>query len=49
MLKEGLKVIIGNGARAGFWEDIRIDSSSLKESFPRIFALSSVKTGPVCS
>ena len=41
----GFHVIIGRGDRAIFWSDIRCNSASLKEDFPRIFVLSSNKNG----
>ncbi|KAK2656851.1 hypothetical protein Ddye_009903 [Dipteronia dyeriana] len=47
VLKEGTKVIIGDGTRARFWNDIRADSTDLKYSFSRIYALASIKEGTV--
>ncbi|KAK2649662.1 hypothetical protein Ddye_017151 [Dipteronia dyeriana] len=49
VLQEGSKVIIGEGNRASFWEDIRVEESALKVFFPRIFALATKKVGVVCS
>ncbi|KAK3219249.1 hypothetical protein Dsin_013219 [Dipteronia sinensis] len=47
VLNQGTKVIIGDRARASFWKDIRIESNDLRDSFPRIYALATIKEGPI--
>ncbi|KAK3217903.1 hypothetical protein Dsin_011873 [Dipteronia sinensis] len=47
LLHVGMRVIIGNGVKADFWRDIKIDTVALKESFSRIFALVSKKEGVI--
>ncbi|KAK3227433.1 hypothetical protein Dsin_007295 [Dipteronia sinensis] len=47
VLTYGWRIVLGNGMKASFWKDIRSDSISLKDSFPRIFALSTLKEGSV--
>ncbi|KAK0599556.1 hypothetical protein LWI29_006326 [Acer saccharum] len=47
VLEEGIQVIVGSGDRARLWEDIRIEGVRLKEAFPRIFSLTSNKSGSV--
>ncbi|KAK3206960.1 hypothetical protein Dsin_021006 [Dipteronia sinensis] len=46
-LKDGLKIIIGNGRRANFWNEPWGKELPLKFSFPRIFALAVDKSGVV--
>ncbi|KAK3226181.1 hypothetical protein Dsin_006043 [Dipteronia sinensis] len=46
-MEEGFRVIIGRGDRASFWKDIKWDSIALNEAFPRIFAISTKKSGIV--
>ena len=43
ILNKGIKVIIGNGARVSFWEDIRCDDTSLRVAFLRVFDVASMK------
>ncbi|KAK3210668.1 hypothetical protein Dsin_015374 [Dipteronia sinensis] len=38
VLKEGMKMVMGDVAKMSSWNDIRKDAKSLHESFPRIFA-----------
>ncbi|KAK3206841.1 hypothetical protein Dsin_020887 [Dipteronia sinensis] len=45
VLKEGLQVVVGNGERVRFWEDLKWDSVPLQTAFPRMFSLSSNKEG----
>ncbi|KAK2646748.1 hypothetical protein Ddye_021943 [Dipteronia dyeriana] len=40
ILKEGMSVVIGNGMNARFWDEIKYNSLTMREAFPRIFALS---------
>ena len=47
IVKKGFQVIIGNGERVRFWQDVCWDSVPLKLAFPRIFALASNKSGMV--
>ena len=47
VFKEGWRVIIGNGNRARFWDDLVWDSTPLKLAFPRIYVLSVFKKGLV--
>ncbi|KAK2659185.1 hypothetical protein Ddye_005718 [Dipteronia dyeriana] len=44
---EGLKVVVGCGDRVNFWADVWCVDSSLKEVFPRIFALAVNKSGVI--
>ncbi|KAK3205182.1 hypothetical protein Dsin_019228 [Dipteronia sinensis] len=43
ILNAGMRVLIGNGVKANFWRDIKIDSMALKDSFPHVFALANKK------
>ncbi|KAK2654610.1 hypothetical protein Ddye_014466 [Dipteronia dyeriana] len=45
ILKEGVRVLVGKGDRAKLWSDIMVEGSSLKEAFPRIYALAMDKLG----
>ncbi|KAK3217760.1 hypothetical protein Dsin_011730 [Dipteronia sinensis] len=45
VMEEGIKLVIGNGSKVRFWHDIRMDSVSLREAFPRMFALATIKDG----
>ncbi|KAK3204962.1 hypothetical protein Dsin_019008 [Dipteronia sinensis] len=45
VLKQGTKVIIGDGARASFWKDISIESTDLQESFPQYLCVGHFKRG----
>ncbi|KAK3188759.1 hypothetical protein Dsin_028320 [Dipteronia sinensis] len=45
VLKEGIKVVIGDEAKVRFWQYIKVDSVLIKKAFPRIYALASDKGG----
>ncbi|KAK2659388.1 hypothetical protein Ddye_005921 [Dipteronia dyeriana] len=45
LIKEGFRVVVGNGERAKLWEDIKWENIPLERAFPRLFALSSNKEG----
>ncbi|KAK2642315.1 hypothetical protein Ddye_024078 [Dipteronia dyeriana] len=45
ILKEGMSAVVGDGFKIRLWEVTCSDSITLRESFPRIFALSKVKDG----
>ncbi|KAK3204439.1 hypothetical protein Dsin_018485 [Dipteronia sinensis] len=45
--KRVVGLLLGSGTKASFWNDVRVDNVSLKYSFPRIYALSIMKNGPV--
>ncbi|KAK2654479.1 hypothetical protein Ddye_014335 [Dipteronia dyeriana] len=45
ILESQLQVIIGNGPRARFWDDIRLNSIPLRRACLRIFALANNKDG----
>ncbi|KAK3222943.1 hypothetical protein Dsin_009968 [Dipteronia sinensis] len=47
VIKEGLKVIIGDGNMADFWSFRSEDDSQLKSACPRIYALATNKAGVV--
>ncbi|KAK2640466.1 hypothetical protein Ddye_028261 [Dipteronia dyeriana] len=47
ILRDGLRVVFGNGVRANFWVDVWCDNTPLKAIFPRFFALASKKEGRV--
>ncbi|GLU04440.1 hypothetical protein SLE2022_215870 [Rubroshorea leprosula] len=47
MLVEGFKWEVGEGNRVGFWSDRWIGVKSLRDLFPRLFALSVKKEGKV--
>ncbi|KAK3206774.1 hypothetical protein Dsin_020820 [Dipteronia sinensis] len=47
VIKEGSKVIIGDGNKADFWSFRIGDNSQLKSSCPRIYALANNKAGVV--
>ncbi|KAK3217752.1 hypothetical protein Dsin_011722 [Dipteronia sinensis] len=47
LINDSLKVVIGCGDRAVFWNDLRWDSTPLRLAFPRIFALAVNKTGAI--
>ena len=47
ILREGIVVVVGNGEKAKFWDDILVDTTALKVAFPRLYALASIKTGCV--
>ena len=49
ILKEGLRMVLGNGRRIDFWRELGNDDLQLLNAFPRIFSLSSKKNGPVDS
>lgn len=44
ILKDAFQVRIGSGSILKFWEDIWIGSSSLAETFPRLFSISLQKS-----
>ncbi|KAE8725177.1 hypothetical protein F3Y22_tig00009009pilonHSYRG00196 [Hibiscus syriacus] len=46
-LRSNSKIQVGNGRSIEFWNDIWANNSTLKEQFPRIYALSINKTGKV--
>lgn len=39
-LKWGLKVVVNNGQKTRFWEEVWIGETPLKLEFPRLFTLS---------
>ncbi|KAK3194006.1 hypothetical protein Dsin_025316 [Dipteronia sinensis] len=39
VLNDGLKIIVGRGNKARYWDNIRWDLIPLKQAFPRIFVL----------
>ncbi|KAK2644589.1 hypothetical protein Ddye_019784 [Dipteronia dyeriana] len=45
ILKEEVRVLVGKEDRASLWSDIMVEGSSLKEVFPRIYALAMDKLG----
>ncbi|KAK3227947.1 hypothetical protein Dsin_007809 [Dipteronia sinensis] len=45
ILEDGLKVVVGSSARVCFWNDVWWGEVPFKETFPRIFALSTQKRG----
>jgi hypothetical protein len=47
ILKEGMKLILGDGRRIDFWNELGGDHMYLMNAFPRIYALSSKKFGMV--
>ncbi|KAK2638467.1 hypothetical protein Ddye_026262 [Dipteronia dyeriana] len=47
IVNEGFRVVVGNGKRVRLWEEIRWANLSLKEAFPRIYALTTNKVGLV--
>ena len=47
MTREGFRMIIGNGSFIDFWEDPWVKDGSLKNLYPRIFALAQQKTGSI--
>ncbi|OMO58103.1 hypothetical protein CCACVL1_25585 [Corchorus capsularis] len=47
-LKSGIQLCFGDGNNIKFWTDVWISKSSLKEAFPRIYALATNKEGRVC-
>ncbi|KAK0602706.1 hypothetical protein LWI29_036147 [Acer saccharum] len=47
ILREGLKFVVGDGKRVDFWSELGREEAPLKNSFPRILALSVKKSGPV--
>ncbi|KAK3220320.1 hypothetical protein Dsin_014290 [Dipteronia sinensis] len=47
VINKGLQTLVGCGDRADFWTEILIEGRSLKESFPRCFALAVNKMGVV--
>ncbi|KAK3222181.1 hypothetical protein Dsin_009206 [Dipteronia sinensis] len=44
VLTDGLKVVIGDGSKANFWDITNVDSIKLKMACPRIYALAVRKT-----
>ena len=40
LLKNGIKMMVGNGERTRFWEDIWIAKIPLAEKFPRLYLIS---------
>lgn len=40
ILKNAFQIRVGRGSRIRFWKDIWIGSSTLKETFPRLFSIS---------
>lgn len=46
-VKEGFVSIVGRGDRVEFWSEVCVQGVSLKEAFPRCFALASKKSGVV--
>ncbi|KAK2662446.1 hypothetical protein Ddye_001020 [Dipteronia dyeriana] len=46
-IEEGFKVVIGNGNKARFWNDIKIGLAILNEAFHRVFLLAIKKEGVV--
>ncbi|KAK3226757.1 hypothetical protein Dsin_006619 [Dipteronia sinensis] len=47
LVDEGFRVVVGKGDRANFWNEIKWDSKSLKDAFPRIYALAVKKCGTI--
>lgn len=47
LIKQGFRVLIGNGFNVDFWLDNWTGRGSLKQIYPRIFALALVKQGPI--
>ncbi|KAK3200453.1 hypothetical protein Dsin_023868 [Dipteronia sinensis] len=47
IIKEGMKVVVGNGERMRLWSEFFVDSNPLKIVFPRIYALASNKNGVI--
>ncbi|KAK3226752.1 hypothetical protein Dsin_006614 [Dipteronia sinensis] len=47
VLKEGVKMVIGNGKRTRFGEDICLENVPMKMAFPRMYALATGKSGMV--
>ncbi|KAK2639075.1 hypothetical protein Ddye_026870 [Dipteronia dyeriana] len=47
IIAEGFSTVMGKGYRAEFWSELKWDSRSLSEAFPRVFALASKKSGPI--
>ncbi|KAK3224489.1 hypothetical protein Dsin_011514 [Dipteronia sinensis] len=47
VLSQCLQVVVGCGDIESFWNDVRVDSTSLKIAFPRIFVLTTNKAGCV--
>ncbi|KAK3227605.1 hypothetical protein Dsin_007467 [Dipteronia sinensis] len=45
LIKEGFLTMVGKGDRIDFWNDLKVEGKSLKESFPRCFALAEAKDG----
>lgn len=45
VLKDGLNIKVGDGRSTKFWHDPWISGSTLKVTFPRIYALSTNKDG----
>ncbi|KAK3199960.1 hypothetical protein Dsin_023375 [Dipteronia sinensis] len=45
ILDEGLQIVVGNGESVSFWNDAWCDSISLKDRYPRIYALATKKLG----
>ncbi|KAK2639091.1 hypothetical protein Ddye_026886 [Dipteronia dyeriana] len=47
IITEGFSTVVGKVDRADFWTKLKWDSRSLREAFPRVFALASKKSGPI--
>ncbi|KAK2648405.1 hypothetical protein Ddye_015894 [Dipteronia dyeriana] len=47
IIAEGFSTVVGKGDRVEFWSELKWDSRSLSEAFPRVFALASKKSGPI--
>ena len=38
--RNGIRVLVGNGANTQLWEDLLVGNTTLKEQFPRLFSVS---------
>ncbi|KAK2639941.1 hypothetical protein Ddye_027736 [Dipteronia dyeriana] len=47
IISEGFSMVVGKSDRVEFWSELKWDSKSLSEAFPRVFALASKKSGHV--